>query len=262
MTKNLIIKVKTSSPSDFSMIYRVSLVLSGIAVVALLTWGTYSVLLIQTSPSDQAAIISEASKGFIRATLGFPNGTTVPPGATREYIIFLKTNIPPEIAPNAYLLPNGKGAAEGPLEWTAPTSNDTSYDKNYVIFTYTFCSSSTCQGGFGRGTYGTIWLSDPLGNITQPMETVSTGGGGPTGGDGVETAIAETVTPGNYTLHYANTSNANFSARVVFAQSHIWFSRSRPYLYAGALTLALGAAVLCSIVVVSVTSLRQSRRKP
>ncbi len=244
-----------------SRISRINLVLSGLAVVALLTWGTYSVTLTQTSPSDPAAITSAASEGAVRATFGFPNGTTVMPGSTEEYIISLKTNIPSNASLCICLLPNGKGFVDSPVGWIAPTSNDTAYDKNYLLFTFTFCSGSRCQYGFGRGSYGTIWFSDPQGNITQPMRTFSFGAGS-TGEDAIETAIAEMTTPGNYTLHYLNTSSENFSARVVFARSQVWFYRSSPYLFAGAFTLALGAAVLGSTVLVSLTTLRHSRRTP
>ncbi len=204
-------------------------------------WGGYAVLFIQTYPDDQGGITNAALASEVNRASTFPgNGTVIRPGSRAQFIMVFKTNIPANVSPELSSLPGGQGYVYGPLPWESPISNDSSYDVQYAIFTFSFCFKGGCFYSFGP--YGNAWLSGPQGNISRFMDTNRYAGLESLFQGGVGTVIPEIQTAGNYTLHYFNNYSGNVTGKVAMGWSVVVFSRSRPYLYAGWATVASAAA--------------------
>ncbi len=223
----------------------IHLILSGIAIVALLTWGTYAILFVSTSPSDTGSTINEVLN---RESQSFANtvGTVMRPGSGAQYILTFQANIPGGIAPSGHSLPGG-GYDFGPLLWTPPSSTAASFQVKYAVFTYAF--------SFTPGPMGCcpLWFTGPQGNISSSMGTSSYGGlnffvGQSVGAVrfGWETSILEVDSVGNYTLHFFNKGDAggNATGQVAMGASAVVFSRSQPYLYPGVTTEAVALALV------------------
>ncbi len=212
----------------------------------MLTWESYAILWTQTSPSDQASIVNAVLDHESLFANNVGNGTVISSGSGAQYIVMFQTNIPANIAPSSFVLPGGAGYALGPAPWTAPSSAASSYEISYAVFTWLFGFPVPGPGGVP------LWLSGPQGNISQPTYTIPGYGGvnlfAEQGGLkfpehlGWAPSILEIDTVGNYTLHFFNTGTENATGRVAMGYSSVVFSRSSPYLYAGATTTVIAAA--------------------
>ena len=231
------------------LINSVHLVLVGIAIAALLTWGIFAVLFV--SPSDQGGIINAALSGENGWTENFSgNGTLVAPNSDAQYIMFIQDKVPASSVAQFYLLPNG-GVAYGPVLWISPSSSASSYEVRYAIFTFSFCGATGCL--FGIGPQGIERFSGPTGNISQWMD-VSHYGGLENRRLLPHTSIIGIEMVGNYTLHIHNPYSVNATVHIAMGLSTVVFSR--PYLYPGVTTIAIAAGLA---VMTGLASWRRTR---
>ena len=216
----------------------IHLLLSGIVVVTLLTWGSYAVLAVSTFPSDQGSITSAALRGVSFASAYTGNGTVIRPNSQAQFLMAYQSKVvlnPNQAWPQSYSVPSGEGYGLGPFLATQPSSNFSSFEVRYAIFTFSFGAPGPLppQGQPGA------WLSGPQGNMSQPTygfsSTAISNFPVPT------TWILEIDTAGNYTLHYSNAQSANATGKVIMGSSSVVFSRSRPYLYVGLTTVGVAA---------------------
>ena len=217
----------------------IRLVLTGIAIVAMLTWGIFATL--WTFPNDQGSVIQavlngEYQYGFYRGPSG--NGTILTPGSHAQFIIMYRAQNQGGGGGGSSLLPGGLGFVEGPYLWTTPSTTLTTFGRNYAVFTFSFSSR------LGSGN-ATLWFTGPQGNLTLSFNTERYGGLNIILPTNFDTDILKAPVPGNYTLHYVNrNTSANVTGRVVMGPSSVTFSR--PYFYGGLTTIAV--AVGLSIV--------------
>jgi hypothetical protein len=217
-------------------INSIHVVLQGIVVVALLVVGVYGIVWTQTSPSDQASVISAllGRENNMVATGASNGGDIIRPGVGFQYILMFKTASATccHQGASAYTLPTG-GFVFGPLLWTSRNDTASSYDRRYAVFTDSF---SFLAGPSGCCPF---WFSGPNGNISQPfLDTGEYGGldqyAAIRGGFDWATSIFEVNAPGNYTLHFTNTgAMGNVTGRVAMGASLVTYSRTQPYLYLG-----------------------------
>ena len=226
----------------------VSRILSAIAIIALLTWGSYAIQFTQTSPGDQASIANYLASSTPQLYVNTAGNATISPGAEAQYIMTFQTNNPGN-PQSIRALPSGLGYSFGPL--TFDTTNNATFPHNttYAVFTFLF----GWQLGPNGGSVPSIWASTPSGIIHQPTITApgyagvdlyaKQGVAGFNENTGWATWILEVDTPGNYTLHFLNSGIAKAAGLVAMGYRHIVFSRSSPYLYAGITTIVTAAAL-------------------
>jgi hypothetical protein len=231
-------------------IRSIRLTLQGLVTVALLIWGSYAILLVQTSPSDERSIITAALTGEsnLVETGITGSGTVIQSGTRVQYILTFETNVASNVGPSPTQLNGGGGYAFGPVLWSPSNSASSSYRVEYAVFTYSFNWVPGPQGCCPQ------WFSGPQGNISASTGIGSYGGleGYAPSGPGWGTSILQVDAAGNYTLHFSNTGTiGNATGRVAMGSSSVSFSRSRPYLLAGETTLGLAAAFVVGTILVS-----------
>jgi len=104
----------------------IHLLLSGIVVVTLLTWGSYAVLAVSTFPSDQGSITSAALRGVSFASAYTGNGTVIRPNSQAQFLMAYQSKVvlnPNQAWPQSYSVPSGEGYGLGPFLATQPSSN-------------------------------------------------------------------------------------------------------------------------------------------
>jgi hypothetical protein len=207
----------------------------------MLAWGVYSIL--WTFPNDQGSTVNAVLGG--QYSSGYStvyccgNGTVIPPGSQAQFIIDFGTSLKAGSC-GACPLPNGLGFVSGPFPWTASGLWAISpIEKFYAVFTCQFAYTTKSSVPAPQ-----VWFSGPEGNLSESMHT-DTYAGLETLLGHFDTSILEASAPGNYTLHFFNTGSADFIGKVVIGPSTVAFTR--PYLYAGIVTIAI--AGMFSIVI-------------
>ena len=229
------------------------LVLTGVAIATMLTWGVYAGL--WTFPNDEGSIIQavlngEYQSGYYPGPSG--NGTIIPAGSQAQFIVMYRTQNQGGGGGGSSLLPNGLGWVEGPHLWTTPSATPTSLAKYYAIFTISFITRTGYSGN------ATIWFTGPQGNLTSSYNTSKHGGLDLIPLRNFNTAILEASAAGNYTLHYLNrNTSANVTGAVVLGPSLVTFTR--PYLIPGLVTIAV-AVGLSTVTVLNQVRGDQARR--
>jgi hypothetical protein len=208
-----------------------------IAIIAVLSWGVFAVT--WTSPNDAGSTLNAVFNGERQTltTLGLSgNGTIIRPHSEAQFIMFYRTEIPAGLGSGTYPVPGGQGIAYGPLLWTAPTSNLTSFEVKYAVISFSAASTLTGPGPIW-------WVSGPQGNLTASLSTSRFGGLEYTRTNYYyQSSIFELSGPGNYTLHYLNQGSTNATAIVALGSSSVLFTH--PYLYSGVTTIVIVAALL------------------
>jgi hypothetical protein len=231
----------------------IHIILSGMVFVALLTWGSYAILAVSTSPSDQGST-DAALRGVRIASSYAGNGTIIRPNSQAQFMMVYQDKVIVNASqpwPRTYSVPGGEGYGFGPFLTTQPSSNFSSFEVRYAIFTFSF----SAPGPLPPQGQPAPWFSGPHGNLSQP--TYGFGSLALSNSASLTTWILGIDSAGNYTLHYSNAQSANATGKVIMSSSSVVFSRSRPYLYSGLATVVTGAAFLTSFAL-----LRKLKRTP
>src|SRR6266699_1551657 len=204
---------------NWSKTDSVNLILVGVAVVALLSGGIFS--MIWTYPNERGSINNAVLEGWQYPTgswlalngqgcsscIDGPASVSVGPNSTAQYTVEFQAGLSPNTLALLRYSQTQDTYAVGPFNWNPPSSAFPSI-KQYVVFTYSFQYGGTDL--YHGGLFGTSIID-------------------------VNGAV-------NYTLHYYNpTTSGSVNGTVVMGPSSVTFTR--PYVYVGSIAILIAVAM-------------------
>ncbi len=239
--------------------YSFHLILGGIVIVLTLTVGAFFIL--WTSPNGQGSINNAVLEGEnawavpneagCSSCISGPAAVSVGPDSTAQYIIEFQTNYVSQSTQGQLYSSPDQDLYVVTFQWTPPSSDFFSFERQYVVFTYSF------QFGISGTTRSTVWFTGPQGNLSQSVHTSKYGGTDVFHGGLYGTSIIEVDSAGNYTLHYSNPLSGSLNGTIAMGPSSVTFTR--PYLNLGLGSIGIAAAFATSTVFVSWKKLRNAR---
>ena len=236
---------------NWSKTDSVNLILVGVAVVALLSGGIFS--MIWTYPNERGSINNAVLEGWQYPTgswlalngqgcsscIDGPVSVSVGPNSTAQYTVEFQAGLSPNTLALLRYSQTQDTYAVGPFNWNPPSSAFPSI-KQYVVFTYSF--QAVLVGG-PQPRYSTVWFTGPQGNLSQTVHSLQYGGTDLYHGGLFGTSIIDVNGAGNYTLHYYNpTTSGSVNGTVVMGPSSVTFTR--PYVYVGSIVILIAVAMV------------------